>query len=128
MRTGNQKSHLVICTTILALALTLVACSGATTETVPATPTAQPRTLVISGSGTTTLILNAVKPAFEAGVPGYTLDVLSGSGTKGGIQGAIEGVLDAAATARPLTDDEAGQGWNTWSSVDQAQRYIPILR
>jgi phosphate transport system substrate-binding protein len=67
-------------------------------------------TLTVSGSGTTGAILKGIKPAFEADVPGYTLEVLSGSGTGGGVKGLVEGVLDVAAMARPPKDEEADQG------------------
>lgn len=64
-------------------------------------------TLAISGSGGTTTVLEAVKAAFEADTPGYRLDVLSGTGTGGGVQGVVEHTLDVAAMARAPKDDEA---------------------
>lgn len=95
---------------LINLALMLAACGGTATETVP-TPAVVPQTtLTISGSGTTSSILNGVKSACEADVPGYKLDILPGSGTGGGVKGVIEGVLDAAAMARPPKDEEAAQG------------------
>jgi phosphate transport system substrate-binding protein len=66
--------------------------------------------LTVSGSGTTTLILSGVQSAFEADVPAYRLDILPGSGTGGGVQGLVQGVLDVAAMARPPKDEEAAQG------------------
>ena len=66
-------------------------------------------TLNISGSGGTVRVLTAVKSAFEADTPGYTLDILSGSGTGGGVRGTIDGSLDVAAMARPPKDEEAAQ-------------------
>lgn len=66
--------------------------------------------LTVSGSGTTTAILSAVAPAFEADTPGCRLKVLPGAGTGGGVQGVIGGMLQVAAMARPPKDDEAAQG------------------
>ncbi|MBN2003647.1 MAG: substrate-binding domain-containing protein [Anaerolineae bacterium] len=86
--------------------LCLTACSSRVT-----TPTAIPQTvLTISGSGTVTAILSGVRPAFEADVPGYTLNVLPGSGTGGGVEGIIQGALDVAAMARAPKDEETAQG------------------
>jgi phosphate transport system substrate-binding protein len=90
------------------LALSLVACGRAGGD---ATPTIGARvTLKVSGSGTTSAILKGVGPAFEADVPGYTLQVLVGSGTGGGVEGTVKGVLDVAAMARPPKEEEAAQG------------------
>ena len=63
-------------------------------------------TLTISGSGSTQRVLSAVQEAFEADVPGYHLDILSGSGTGGGVKGVTQGILDIAAMARPPKDTE----------------------
>ncbi len=63
-------------------------------------------TLTISGSGGTTLILSAIQPEFEADTPGYRLEVLTGTGTGGGVEGVTEKVLDVAAMARPPKDEE----------------------
>lgn len=65
--------------------------------------------LKISGSGSATAVLQAVKPAFEANTPGYRLEVLTGSSTGGGVQGIIQGVLDVAAMDRPLQAEEAAR-------------------
>lgn len=95
---------------VLLIALLLTAC-GTPTATPEPTPTPRPRvTLTISGSGTTAAILSGIKPAFEADVPGYTLKVLPGSGTGGGVKGLLEGILDVAAMARPPKDEEAAKG------------------
>jgi phosphate transport system substrate-binding protein len=108
MKPSRQKSHFSIGMLVAALALTLAACGS--TETAPP-PTAAPQvTLTISGSGTTSSILSGVKPAFEAAAPGYTLDVLPGTGTSEGVQGVIQGVFDVAAMARPSKEEEAAQG------------------
>jgi len=47
-----------------------------------------------------------MKPAFEADTPGYTLEILTGTGTGGGVEGVATGVLDMAAMARPPKDEE----------------------
>ncbi len=70
-------------------------------------PQVETTLLVVSGSGGTTAILEAVKPAFEADTPGYQLEMLTGTGTGGGVKGVIDGTLDVAAMARPPKDDEA---------------------
>ncbi len=94
---------------LIILTCALAACKG-TTEAAPA-PTATSQTmLTISGSGSTTAILSGVKPAFEADVPGYTLDILPGSSTGGGVKGVLDGLLDVAAMARPPKDVETAQG------------------
>jgi len=43
-------------------------------------------------------------------VPGYTLNVLPGTGTGGGVEGLVQGQLGVAAMARPPKDAEAAQG------------------
>jgi len=91
--------------------LVTTACSSAAAESAPSQVTA-PKTQVvlkISGSGSTTAVLNAIKPAFEADTAGYRLEVLSGTGTGGGVKGVVQGVLDVAAMARPPQDNEAEQ-------------------
>jgi phosphate transport system substrate-binding protein len=110
MSPGHKRVYCLFGILVAFLTLTLVACGGPATEPAP-TPSVAPRTnLTISGSGTTTSILSAVKPKFEADLPGYNLDVLPGTGTGEGVQGAIQGVLDVAAMARPSKEDEAAQG------------------
>ncbi len=93
---------------LVAMLVILVGC-GATPTPEP-TVVSAPVVLTISGSGTTTAILTAVKPAFEADVPGYTLNILPGSGTDGGMKGVIAGTLDVVTTARPPKDSETAQG------------------
>lgn len=95
---------------VLLIALLLTACRTPTATPDP-TPTPRPQiTLTISGSGTTAAILSGIKSAFEADVPGYTLDILQGTGTGGGVEGAVKGLLDVAAMARPPKDAETAQG------------------
>lgn len=105
-----KNQHLVCPSLLLLVALLLTACATPTATPEP-TPTPRPQiTLTISGSGTTAAILSGIKPAFEANVPGYTLKVLPGSGTGGGVKGLIEGILDVAAMARSPKNEEAAAG------------------
>jgi len=107
----------VIGLVVLVVALTACGSQSATTPgavVAPTTPNTNagsttPIVLKISGSGTTSAILSAVKPAFEADMPGYRLELLPGTETGGGVQGVIKGVLDVAAMARPPKDEEAAQ-------------------
>lgn len=93
----------------LIVGMCLTAC-GSLRQPEP-TPTVAPqKVLTISGSGTVTSILIGVRAAFEADVPGYTLNVLPGSGTGGGVEGILQGTLDAAAMARAAKDEEIAQG------------------
>lgn len=92
---------------LVLVTLILSACSGLAT---PA-PTAPPTILLkISGSGTITAVLEALKPTFEAATPGYRLEILTGDSTGGGVAGILAGLLDGAAMARPLQDEEAAKG------------------
>lgn len=89
------------------LALGFVA--GCSKPTPAATPAPAKVVLTASGSATTSNLLGSIKAAFEAGVPDYSLNVLPGTGTGGGVEGAIQGVLDVAAMGRRPNDDEASQ-------------------
>ncbi len=93
------------------LLLVAAACTSFSSQIAPTeTPTARPQVVLkVSGSGTTTSILDAVQPAFEADTPGYRLEVLPGTGTGGGVKGIMQGMLDVAAMVRPPTDEEAAQ-------------------
>lgn len=102
-----NKNFVRFFSALLLVTLILSACSSAATPTPAAQPTV---TLKISGSGTITAVLEALKPAFEAATPGYRLEILTGTGTGGGVTGIVEGVLDAAAMARPPKDEEAAKG------------------
>ncbi len=96
---------------VFLIGLLVTACGSSNTATVAEPdPVASQITLKISGSGSTSPILDTVQAAFEADTPGYHLEILPGSGTGGGIKGIVEGVLDVAAMARPPKDEEAAQG------------------
>lgn len=103
----HRIKYIALIITLIILASSLTACCKPTPA--PATPAPEKVTLKVSGSGTTVAILEAIAPAFEADVPGYALDVLPGSGTGGGVEGIVEGVLDVAAMARPPKEEEAAQ-------------------
>lgn len=100
----------ILITLVLLTTTFLTACKTPTVEPPPPSTPIPAITLTASGSGTTTAILAGVKPAFEADVPGYTLKVLPGSGTGGGVKGVLEGILDVAAMARPPKSEESAQG------------------
>jgi phosphate transport system substrate-binding protein len=103
-------SHKVLTTiALIGILIALVGC-GTVIKATPALTVVPQTSLTISGSGTVTSILIAVKSAFEANMPGYHLKVMAGTGTGGGVQGIIQGVLDVAAMARPPKDEEAAQG------------------
>lgn len=108
MRQPRVKINL--CFVCLALILLLAACGGKPTEPAPAPTAVRQVQLTISGSGTASTILEGIKPAFEAAVPGYTLEILPGTGTGEGVKGALQGVFDVAAMARPPKDEETAKG------------------
>lgn len=92
----------------LIILLLLAACSSFSAQ--PPTPTVPPLVILkISGSGTITTVLEALKPAFESATPGCKLEVLPGNSTGSGVTGILEGVLDAAAMARAPKDEESAQ-------------------
>lgn len=92
--------------------IVLVACSPQQTATEEPTEASSQvesvTTLVITGSGSVTPILAAIADEFSADVPGYELELLSGSGTGGGVRGILDGTLDVAAMSRPPSDSEEG--------------------
>jgi phosphate transport system substrate-binding protein len=103
--------RLFVSVLVTSLVVALTACGGplGPAPTPTATLRAQ-KTLTISGSGTTTQVLEAVRSAFEAEVRGYKLEVLPGTGSSGGIKGILEGVLDVAALAKAPSKEEAAKG------------------
>ena len=107
----NDVTHIIRTVISIILLLTLIGCSSSATNTEPTSNESEKDEVVltISGSGSTTAILEAVKPTFESDTPGYRLDVLPGSGTGGGVKGVIQGLLDVAAMARGVKEEEAAQ-------------------
>jgi phosphate transport system substrate-binding protein len=102
----NRNFRLVY--SFLIIALLLASCASLSAQT--PTPTPPPLVILkVSGSGTITTVLEALKPAFESATPGYKLDVLSGSSTGNGVTGILEGVLDMAAMARAPKDEETAK-------------------
>lgn len=90
--------------------LFVAACSPQATATPEPVESESVTNLIVSGSGSVTGILRAIADDFASDVPGYQLEVLTGSGTGGGVKGIIDGALDVAAMARPPRDAEAEQG------------------
>ncbi len=86
--------------------LIVTGCTVSTPEPDFSEAAAPPVTLTASGSGGTTAILQAIEVFFEADTPGYNLEVLSGTGTGGGVEGVTTGILSVAAMARPPKDKE----------------------
>jgi phosphate transport system substrate-binding protein len=102
----------VVIVGVLLLLLAVAGCTSGSSESAATTaPATEPEVeLTTSGSGTTTAILAAIAPSFEADMPGYRLNVLPGAGTGGGVDGIVTGMLDVAAMARPPKEDEAVEG------------------
>ncbi len=102
------------------ITLLLASCSSLSSQTQP-TNTSPLVVLKISGSGTITTVLEALAPEFEKANPGYKLEILSGSSTGNGVTGILEGILDAAAMARPPKAEETAKknqifrNWQGWS-------------
>lgn len=91
---------------------TIIATACSPQETATEVPV-QPQTVttfVTTGSGSVTAILSAIAEDFATDTPGYQIEVLTGSGTGGGITGITEKTLDIAAMARPPRDNEVEQG------------------
>jgi phosphate transport system substrate-binding protein len=102
----DRKFHPIFLLVITAVLL--AACAGLPSQA--PTPTVPPLVVLkISGSGTITTVLEALKPAFETATPGYKLEVLSGSSTGSGVTGILEGLLDVAAMARAPKDEETAK-------------------
>jgi phosphate transport system substrate-binding protein len=101
------KLKILTTVTLIGLLIATVGCGKAPEQKVSAET--KEIVLKVSGSGTASGVLAAIAPAFEANVPGYTLNVLPGSGTGGGVKGTIEGVLDVAAMLRAPTEEEEPQ-------------------
>jgi phosphate transport system substrate-binding protein len=105
-----MKGKILKAMAVVGIVIAVVGCGAKPTPT-PEPPVSSAQVVLkISGSGSVAPILAAIQPAFEADTPGYDLEVLPGSGTGGGVKGAVQGVLDVAAMARPPKDEEAAQG------------------
>lgn len=104
------KSISIRCCLLLALVALAAACSPAAPAAAPTPQAVEETTLTVSGSGSVSALLSAVELTFEKETPGYNLNVLSGTGTGGGVKGVLDGSLDIAAMARAAKDDETAQG------------------
>lgn len=97
--------------TVLCLILLFVtACTSSASVPSEAAQPASQIVLKVSGSGSTTAVIDVIQPAFEADMPEYRLVVLPGTGTGGGVKGIVQGVLDVAAMARPPKDNDDERG------------------
>lgn len=96
---------------LIVFLLTATGCTGASGGTLVTNTAAmvKPIVLSLSGSGSTTLILEAIKPAFEADTPGIQLDILSGTGTSSAMKGLLQKTIDIVAMARLLKPEEVEQ-------------------
>lgn len=101
----NKNLFIFVCIVIV-----LAGCGSRATPTPAPTAAVQKITLMASGSGTVTSLLEAVKPALEADVPGLTLQVLPGTGTSEGVKGVISGTFDIATMTRAAKDSETSAG------------------
>ena len=101
----NKKplKHLFI---FVFLSILFLSACGGSGDSAAVAPNVTDVYLTLSGSGTVTGILQAVADDFEADKPGYHLEVLTGSGTGGGVTGILEGTLDVAGMARPPKSTE----------------------
>lgn len=95
---------------VAVLALIFVLVSGCAPQAAQQVQVVEETTLTISGSGSVSTLLTAVEADFEGDVPGYKLNILSGSGTGGGVKGVLDGSLDAAAMAREPKEEESEKG------------------
>jgi phosphate transport system substrate-binding protein len=105
-----MKPQVLTAILLIGSLIALVGCGSKATPSPESVTASIEVVLKISGSGSTTPILEAIRPAFEADTPGYRLEVLPGTGTGGGVKGVIESTLDVAAMARPPKEEEADQG------------------
>lgn len=104
----KKYSHVLI--VVFLFVLIFAGCSSSDpqpTEEAPVEEATVQMVLKTSGSGSATAVLGAIQPAFDADTDGYSLEVLSGTGTGGGVEGIVKEVLDVAAMARPPKDEEA---------------------
>lgn len=114
---------------LIVLILVLVACDSgddSENENGKGNEQASTTTLKVSGSGTVVGLLRGLEADFEADNPSYDLDILSGSGTGGGVQGVTEGILDVAAMARPPKDSEL-EAAPTFEYVELGRAGIAIM-
>ena len=105
--TQLQQRLLII---VVVLSGLLAACGPSTAPSTPTPVAISQTTLTVSGSGSISGVLSDIEAPFEADTAGYNLNVLSGNGTSGGVQGVLEGILDVAAMSREPRDEEVAQG------------------
>ncbi len=66
----------------------------------------------IAGSSSAVDVLGILTDASHDQHPEVTFNYLSGGGSDGGIQGALEGQFDVGMSGRLLTEDELSEGLN----------------
>jgi phosphate transport system substrate-binding protein len=92
----------------LLLALLLAACNG---PAAAPTPVAAPQTtLNLAGSGGAATIIKYLADAYSRQHTDLAFNFLAGSGSSGGIKGALEGQLDLGLVSRVPTDAETAAG------------------
>jgi phosphate transport system substrate-binding protein len=92
----------------LLLVLMLAACNS---PAVAPTPTAAPQTtLNLAGSGGASTIIKYLADAYSRNHVDLAFNFLAGSGSSGGIKGALEGQLDLGLVSRKPTDAETAAG------------------
>lgn len=105
MNSFSQRWFLRVSALLIVL-FGVIGCATATLSPSPIPIT----TLDISGSGTVMSVLETLQPTFESDLPQYRLNLLTGSGTSGGVQGVLDGSLDLAAMARNPNEEESANG------------------
>lgn len=106
-----KTQHFRFVSLVLLAVLCLTACDGGATETEPPPTAAVQTTLKLSGMPPAHAVLKALKPAFEADTPGCRLELLPAApDPEASVKGVMQGLLDVAALARPITEEETAQG------------------
>src|SRR5947207_11948488 len=95
-----------IATTVLMLCLAQPACAGALVR--------------IGGTGMALEALREVGASLAAAEPGIQVEVLPSMGTSGGIKAVLEGAIEIAVAARPLTAAEKSKGFGEVACVTTA--------
>lgn len=96
--------------TLIILGLVLTACGDAAAEPL-SEPAIDPKTtVVISGSGGTTSVLEFLASHYAETHDDLAFEFLAGSGSGGGVKGVAAGLLDLGAMSRPPKDSELANG------------------
>lgn len=107
MNLTSSKSRVFTGLSLL-LVLLLAACNG---PAAAPTPVAAPQAaLNLAGSGGASTIIKYLADAYSRKHTDLAFNFLAGSGSSGGVKGALEGQLDLGLVSRVLTDAEAAAG------------------